>query len=80
MDKNQKFLKRLSSSELATVEKILHKIYSGETEGLNLKKLVGYRDIYRARVGTIRIIFLSDERGVYILEIGRRKEKTYREL
>ena len=78
MDKNQKFLKRLSDSEFAAVEKTLLKIHQGETADLDIKKLSGYRDIYRVRTGTVRIIFLSDESGIEILEIGRRNEKTYK--
>ncbi len=78
MDRNQKFLKRLEPKELAAVETILHKILSRNTTSLDIKKLAGYRDVYRIRTGNIRIIFLDTGTNPEILEISRRSEKTYK--
>ncbi|QQR65119.1 hypothetical protein IPH92_00870 [Candidatus Kaiserbacteria bacterium] len=78
MDRNQKFLKRLSDKEFAAVEKILQQILSRDTTDLDIKKLSGYRDIYRARYGSIRIIFLDMGKNIEVLEISRRSEQTYR--
>ena len=80
MDKNQKFLKRLSSKEFAAVEIVLRKILSKNTTGLDIKKLSGYSDVYRVRTGNIRIIFLDDIRHTEVLEISRRSEKTYKDF
>lgn len=80
MDKNQKFLKRLSSKEFSAVEIILRKILSKDTTGLDIKKLSGYSDIYRVRTGNIRIIFLDDKRHTEVLEISRRSEKSYKDF
>ena len=80
MDKNQKFLKRLTDKEFSTVEKTLQKILARETSELDIKKLAGYRDIYRVRVGTIRIIFLDTGNYTEVLEISRRSEQTYKKL
>jgi len=78
MDRNQKFLKRLEPKEFAAVETILHKILSRNTTSLDIKKLAGYRDVYRIRTGNIRIIFLDTGTNPEILEISRRNEKTYK--
>lgn len=79
MDRNQKFLKRLSSKEFTVVEKVLRKIFVNDTTGLDIKKLSGYRDVYRVRTGNIRIIFLNTGNYTEILEISRRSEGTYKD-
>lgn len=80
MDKNQKFLKRLNNKEFVAVEKVLQKILIRDTVGLDIKKLTGYRDIYRVRTGNIRIIFLDTGDHTEVLEISRRSEQTYKQL
>lgn len=80
MDQNQKILKRLSSKEFVTVETILQKILFRDTANLDIKKLSGYKDIYRVRTGSIRIIFLDTGNYTEVLEISRRNEKTYRDF
>lgn len=78
MDRNQKFLKRLSDKEFAAVEKTLQQILIRDTTDLDIKKLSGYRDIYRVRHGNIRIIFLDTGNYTEVLEISRRSEQTYK--
>lgn len=80
MDRNQKFLKRLDSKEFVIVEKILRRILVRDTSNLNIKKLSGYRDIYRVRTGDIRIIFLDTGNYTEVLEISRRNEQTYKDF
>jgi len=79
MDKNQKFLKRLTAKEFELIQEVLEKLFVRDVEGLDIKKLVGYRDVFRVRVGSIRIIFLDTDSGIEILEISRRSEKTYKD-
>ena len=78
MDRNQKFLKRLSDKEFTAVEKILLQILNRDTTDLDIKKLSGYRDIYRAQYGNVRIIFLDTGKNIEVLEMSRRSEQTYR--
>ena len=78
MDRNLKFLKKLTSKEFSAVEKILQKILMRDVTGLDIKKLSGYRDIYRVRSGSIRIIFLDTGSYTEVLEISRRSEQTYK--
>ncbi len=80
MDKNQKFIKRLSKKEFAVLQSVLQQIEDKETTNLDIKKLTGHPDIFRVRVGTIRIIFISNRDTNEILDIGRRNEQTYRDL
>ena len=80
MDRNQKFLKRLTEKELTAVENTLQKLLIRDTEKLDIKKLTGYRDIYRVRIGNIRIIFLDTGNYTEVLEISRRSERTYKKF
>ncbi len=80
MDRNQKFLKRLNDKEFVMVEKILRRILVRDTNDLDIKKLSGYRDVYRVRTGDIRIIFLDTGNYTEVLEISRRSEQTYEDF
>lgn len=78
MDKNQKFLRRLSITQQLEIDTLIDKILSSLIDGLDVKKLKGYTDVYRARSGDVRIIFRRKYNDIEILDIGRRSEKTYR--
>jgi mRNA-degrading endonuclease RelE of RelBE toxin-antitoxin system len=80
MDRNQKFLKKLSIKEFYAVEHILQKILVRDTSNLDIKKLSSYKDVYRVRVGSIRVIFLDNGNHTEVLEISRRSEKTYKDF
>lgn len=77
MDKNQKFLKKLSKKELAAVVVVLTKLKKRNIDNLDVKKLTGYKDVYRVRMGNLRIIFLDQADGIKVLEIARRSDNTY---
>lgn len=77
MDKIRKFLYRLTAKERMIVEHCLRDIIAGRFEKLDVQKLRGYRDIFRVRVGSVRIIFTKHDGECRILEIGRRSDTTY---
>lgn len=79
MDRIAKALKRLSESEKKIVEVALSAIKNNNFSGLDIKKLKGYENIFRARKGKIRIIYrLTQENDIMILTIERRSETTYK--
>ncbi|OGE81883.1 MAG: hypothetical protein A3H72_00350 [Candidatus Doudnabacteria bacterium RIFCSPLOWO2_02_FULL_48_8] len=78
MDKVQKALNRLSDKEKQQIKNILHRLQKHETLGLDLQKLKGQINIFRVRKGDLRIIYRQTEKGIFILAIERRSEKTYR--
>lgn len=80
MDKIDKALRKLSSKELGSVKKVLKMLSSGDVDGLDVKKLKGRDDIYRARKGQLRIIYRQRGGSVYLLTIDRRDEGTYKNL
>jgi len=80
MDRSAKFLKKLSKTELRAVESVLTQVLSSNISGLDVKKLRGYKDVYRVRVENIRIVFLDTLDTLTILLISRRSEKKYKEF
>lgn len=79
-DKIQKSLNILSEKEKEAVKNLLIKIKMGRLLGIDIKKLKGREDIYRARKGKIRIIYKMCDDGIYLLAIERRSENTYQNL
>ncbi len=80
MDKIKKALGRFKEKERKIVKNILEKIEKGIFDNLDIKKLKGYSDIFRLRKGDIRIIFRKTDRGIFIISIERRQEKTYKKF
>lgn len=80
MDKVEKFLRKLTKKELVQIEPIIADIVSGAYAHHEVKKLKGYANIYRIRVGNIRIIFIEQGSKRKILTIGRRDDQTYRDF
>ncbi len=77
MDKIIKFLKRLSKKELKRVTKIIDDIEKGNTKKLDIKRLSGHKNIYRVRVGDIRILFIQSKVEYRVISIERRSDTTY---
>ena len=80
MDKIDKFLNKLGTQESKRAMTVIEHILSRNFAEYDIKKLQGYRDVYRIRVGTIRIIFRQDTDDVRLLDISRRSEKTYKDF
>ena len=80
MDKITKFLKRLNSKEQERMIKIVADIIAGETAHYGSKKLKGHTNLYRIRIGDIRVIYLDLNAERNIVSIDRRSEKTYKDF
>ena len=75
----KKLLSKLNKVERKTAEFLIEKIISLNWRGLDIKKLKGYHNIFRARKGKLRILFKTDKnKDIYILAVERRSEKTYK--
>ena len=77
MGKIQKLLNSLSEKEKSKIKEILLKIKSQDFNNLNIKKLKGREDIFRARKEKLRIIFIYKKQKIHILSIERRSDNTY---
>ncbi len=78
MNKIQKALKKLTDSERTEIKNIIKALLSERFDGLNIKKLKGFDDIFRVRKNKIRIIYRVQNKTIFIIKIDRRKENTYK--
>ena len=79
MDKIEKALQKLTQRERENIEELLRLLNSNDTQHLDIKKLKGYNDIFRARKGSLRIMHRKDAKGkIFILSIERRGVNTYK--
>jgi mRNA-degrading endonuclease RelE of RelBE toxin-antitoxin system len=77
MDRIQKFVSKLSGSEAERVFEAIKCVRVGHVDTLSVKKLKGYVDYYRVRVGRVRIIFTKIEGRNVIIEVEFRNDHTY---
>jgi len=80
MDKAKKFLRKLSLAKQDQIVETVSKIVAGKTQGLDIKKLKGHKNLFRVRVGDIRIVFSEDKGIIQILFIGERGDSKYEKL
>jgi len=78
MDKIEKALKKLSGKERKRIKQALDKLLLGKITGLDIKKLKDRSDIFRLRIGGLRIIYHRYGEKIDVLAIARRSEKTYK--
>jgi mRNA-degrading endonuclease RelE of RelBE toxin-antitoxin system len=79
-DKIQKFLAKLTKSELERVIAVMVRIEGGLVDDLNMKPIKGKKGFYRVRVERVRIIYRLTEKGNEIVHVTNRNEKTYRDF
>lgn len=80
VDSVKKFILKLSSKEREIVQEIIKNIVNNSYHTYDLKKLAGYKDLYRIRKGRIRIVFRVGSMVPEILHISNRDEQTYRRV
>ena len=78
MDRVNKFLRALDRKARLEMAVVIGKIIRNDFSGLDVKKLKGRDQLYRVRIGSLRIIYYYRESSTMILSIERRSEKTYR--
>ena len=74
-----KFLQRLQPARARRVIPILRRIELNELTGLDIKPILGMKDIFRCRIGDIRIIFRRHSTGNTIIDADYRRD-IYRRL
>ncbi|MBU1911735.1 type II toxin-antitoxin system RelE/ParE family toxin [Patescibacteria group bacterium] len=75
--KLKKSLRQIPRADLIRINQVLKKMQSRSLELKKIKKLEGYEDIYRTRVGRYRIIYFDDGDRIIIKAIRKRDESTY---
>jgi mRNA-degrading endonuclease RelE of RelBE toxin-antitoxin system len=80
MNKSEKFLKKLHDKERTILLGIIDAIRANKLTGLHVRKVSGYKNIYRVRYGSIRIIFETTLNGSEIIFMGYKNDTTYNNL
>lgn len=78
MQNVEKFLKKLNLRDRSRLENAILNIISGRLLGLNVKKLKGVENIFRVRIGKVRIVYEKIDGTCIIVEVGWRDDNTYR--
>jgi mRNA-degrading endonuclease RelE of RelBE toxin-antitoxin system len=78
MNKLDKFLYKLDKKTRAIIGRAVVLIVSGDFLTFDVKKLKGSSNIYRVRIGKIRIIFEQTKNGNKIRDITYRDDNTYK--
>ena len=74
--KAQKFLDGLSASYREKIVLKIKALTSVDLNSLNIKRLQGYKNLYRLKVDNYRVVFAitTDKRLIIVSVIGHRKE------
>lgn len=78
MDKIEKLLAKLSNKERKKIKETLVKLQKGTAAGLDIKKLKNRTDVFRIRIGDLRVIYRTEKEQLVILAVSRRNENTYK--
>jgi mRNA interferase RelE/StbE len=79
-DKITKFFQKLPLSERLRMLEIIKDVRDRNNQGLDIKKLKGHDDLYRIRIGRIRIIYFDNGACFEVKHAGWRDDKTYRDF
>ncbi len=80
MDEISKFLRKIPKRYRLAVKSLIRRLIARSFEGLDIKKLTGFTNLYRARTGQYRILFYDFGSHVEIRAIRKRDESTYKNL
>ncbi len=77
MDRVEKLFRKISKKDRQQILAVMFLVEKKDTELLDIKKIEGSKNQYRARVGKYRVIFKKEARQNLILKVSLRNEKTY---
>ncbi len=78
MNKLEKALAKLSTKEQKKIKSVLVHIKSGDTTSLDTKKLKAHDNIFRVRVGSIRVVYKKTDNDISLLLIDNRNDNKYK--
>lgn len=79
MDRLTKLLRKLSAKDKAAVLALLKKV-KAKDPSLEVKKLKGFKYLYRARARNYRVVYFDDGDEVLLKRVEKRDERTYKNL
>jgi mRNA-degrading endonuclease RelE of RelBE toxin-antitoxin system len=80
MDRISKTILRLSKEDAIKAREIVSRIILNDLQGLNVKKLKGFKNLFRIRFGVVRIVFEDLGEVKKIIFVGKRSDNTYKKL
>lgn len=80
MDQIKKFLKKVNKRDYLYIATVIELLLARDYGNLKVRRLKGYENIFRVRVGNNRIIFFDDGSEVIIKAIRKRDESTYHDF
>ena len=80
MDKTSKFLKRLSDQDRLKLKKVINNVLAGDIKNLDTKKLKGHGNMFRIRVGNMRIVFKNENNLISLIFVGRKNDVIYKKF
>lgn len=78
MNKTQKFIRKLPDKDQLEIAKTMRKLTSRDWYGLDVIRLKGQTNIFRCRIGRVRIIFSFTKNVFELISVDNRSESTYR--
>ena len=80
MDKVEKLFRKILKKDRQQILATMFLIEKKEMALLDVKKLEGGSNRYRARVGKYRVVFKKEGKQNIVIEVNLRNEKTYSNL
>ena len=78
MNSIEKFLRKLGSQEQKAYLFLMRQMETDYAKVPGVKKLSGYKNLFRVRMGRYRIIFSIKKGETEIVKITKRNEQTYK--
>ena len=78
MDKIFKFLRKRNKKERIRLMAVVDLIARNDLDNTDIKKLIGYGNLYRIRIGRLRIIFEKSKKGNIVIKIDEKDDQTYK--
>ena len=79
-DKIRKLLAKLAAKEREIVKLLIMRLKLDGIQGLDIKQLQGYSDLFYVCKGQLRIVYRKIISGFSIIRIDRRSEKTSKDV
>ena len=80
MDDIEKFFQKLSAKEFEALTLVFSQLQKDYTQVPGLTRLRGFKNLFRVRVGRMRVIFRVQKGGIDILRLANRDENTYKNI
>lgn len=81
MHKADKLLSKIPKKDRDSILRVLSFLYLNKIDHLDIKKLKGFKNTFRVRVGRYRVIYTKDsEQRLDVLAITKRDEITYQDF